>query len=70
MSCFRVALMGHVGFHGAHCDTERSYRMLNVTDQDPNRSGTYYNDGEVAHLLGISLGRLPTKLCIVAMNWA
>jgi hypothetical protein len=44
--------------------------MLNVTDQDPNRSGTYYNDGEVAHLLGISLGRLPTKLCIVAMNWA
>ena len=22
MACFRVAFMGHVGFHGAHHDTE------------------------------------------------
>jgi len=37
--------------------------MLNVTEQDPNCSGIYYTDQEVAHLLGVSLGRLRNELC-------
>jgi hypothetical protein len=37
--------------------------MPSVTERNPDRSGTYYTDDEVADLLGISLGRLRNKLC-------
>lgn len=37
--------------------------MPSVTKRDPDRTGTYFSDDEVADLLGISLGRLRNKLC-------
>lgn len=37
--------------------------MPSVTECKKNPDGTYYNDEEVAGLLGISLGRLRNKLC-------
>lgn len=37
--------------------------MPNVTERNPDRNGAYYTDDELAHLLGISLGRLRNKLC-------
>jgi len=37
--------------------------MPSVTERNMGCNGTYYNDDEVAHLLGISLGRLRNKLC-------
>lgn len=37
--------------------------MPSVTERNPSHNGTYFTDDEVAHLLGISLGRLRNKLC-------
>jgi hypothetical protein len=37
--------------------------MSNVSEQDSGRHGAYYTDSDVAHLLGITLGRLRNKLC-------
>ena len=37
--------------------------MPSVTERNMGCNGTYYNDDEVANLLGISLGRLRNKLC-------
>ncbi len=40
-----------------------AHRVPNVNEKDPIKNGTYYTDGDVARLLGISLGRLRNKLC-------